>query len=379
MPIAALRLGVVGLGAVTQLVYEPILHRRADLFHVSAVAELSATVRNAIADRLGVTADRRHGSVESMVAAGGLDAVLVLSSGSHGKVVDAATAAGLPVFVEKPLAWTHAELDQLAPRTRLIQVGYMKRFDPAYQRLQEVLAVNTDAIRAVEVTVLHPADTRQIAFRGGDLLTATDIPLDVRSELSTRSAELEYQALGDAAGRLGGVYSGVLLGSLIHDLAVLRPLVGDPQNLTWARVWPDGWDQERLSVGVDSDLAGGGQLSMRWHYIADYPAYDETVRIHTETATYTLNFPAPYLLHAPTVLTITNADGRQINSRHSISHVEAFEAQLEDFHTTVAGEHEPVIGIDEARADVITCQRIASALAANLGLTVGGEAAKEMP
>jgi hypothetical protein len=54
--------------------------------------------------------------------------------------------------------------------------------------------------------------------------------------------------------------------------------------------------------------------------------------------------------------------------------VEAFEAQLEDWHAGVTGGRPPAIGIDEARADVSTCQRIAAALAGGLGLPVGGEA-----
>jgi myo-inositol 2-dehydrogenase/D-chiro-inositol 1-dehydrogenase len=377
MPLATLRLGIVGLGAVTQLVYEPILRRRTDLFHTAAVAELSPTARHTIGLRLGVAAKRRHGSVEEMVTAGGLDAVLVLSSGSHGQVVEVASAAGLPVFVEKPLAWTHGELDQLEARAHLIQVGYMKRFDPAYQRLQELLTT-AGPVRAVDVTVLHPADARQVTFRGGDLVTAVDIPAEVRANQAMRSAELERQALGDdAATTLGGVYSNVLLGSLIHDLAVIRPLVGNPQEITWARVWPFDWDQDRLSIGVDSDLVGGAQLTMRWHYIADYPTYDESVRIHTESGTYTLNFPIPYLMHAPTVLTVTSAQEGRIDAQTSISHLEAFELQLEDFHTTVIDQRPPTIGIEEARADIVTCQRIASALAASLRLSIGGEAAKD--
>ncbi|MDT7631551.1 MAG: myo-inositol 2-dehydrogenase / D-chiro-inositol 1-dehydrogenase, partial [Pseudonocardiales bacterium] len=48
-----LRLGIVGLGAVAQLVYEPILARRRDLFEIVGVAELSRAVRDAVGGRLG--------------------------------------------------------------------------------------------------------------------------------------------------------------------------------------------------------------------------------------------------------------------------------------------------------------------------------------
>ena len=371
---APVRLAVVGLGAVAQLVYEPILSRRRDLFHIAGVAELSPAVRDTVGDRLGVAPAHRYGSVGELLAGVEVDAALVLSSGSHGAVVDAVTAEEIPVLVEKPLAWTHAELDRLAGREQLIQVGYMKRFDPAYQKLKALLAEEAAPIRAVEVTVLHPSDARQISFRGGELARATDLPAALARDLEASSSALRADALGDAAGTLGWVYSDVLLGSLIHDLAVLRPLVGDPRRISWARLWPERWGPERLSVGFDADLAGDAQLSLRWHYLPDYPRYRETVRIHTEAGSYTLVFPSPYVLHAPTELTVTTAAGEYPEARRSLSHVEAFEAQLENFHGLVTGGRAPSIGVDEARADIITCQRIAADLAASLAMPVGGEA-----
>ncbi|HWN34759.1 MAG TPA: Gfo/Idh/MocA family oxidoreductase [Pseudonocardia sp.] len=375
MPDSPVRLGIVGLGAVAQLVYEPILARRRDLFEIVGVAELSAGVRHAVGGRLGVPPTGRHSSVRELLAAGGLDAALVLSSGSHGAVVDAVTAEGIPVLVEKPLAWTHAELDGLADRAALVQVGYMKRFDPAYRRIAELLMGGGSAIRAVEVTVLHPSDARQIAWRGGGLARAGDVPAQRLADGAAESEALCARALGPAAETLGWVYSDVLLGSLIHDLAILRPLVGDPLEIGWARLWPDGWHPERLSVGVDAGLAGGAQLSLRWHYLPDYPSYTETVRVHTETGSYELTFPAPYLLHAPTELTVRTARGDTTELTSTTSHVEAFEAQLESWHAGVTEGRPPAIGIAEARADVTTCQRIAAALAGGLGLPVGGEAA----
>jgi Oxidoreductase family, NAD-binding Rossmann fold len=370
------RLGIIGLGAVAQLVYEPILARRHDLFEIVGVAELSRSVRDAVGARLGVAAGRRHASVEELLAGGGLDAVLVLSSGSHGAVVDAVTAEGIPVLVEKPLAWTHGELDRLAGRSTLIQVGYMKRFDPAYRRIAELLDGGGSAVRAVEVTVLHPSDARQVAFRGGTLARGTDVAPELAAAGQARAELLRARALGDSAAELGWVYSDVLLGSLIHDLAVLRPLVGDPRDIGWARLWPGDWHPERLSVGFDADLDGEAQLSIRWHYLPDYPSYTETVRLHTETESYTLTFPAPYLLHAPTLLSVTSARDGYTEVTGTTSHVEAFEAQLVDFHTTAVNGVAPAIGLSEARADLTTCQRFAAALAAGLGVGIGGEAAQ---
>ena len=65
-----------------------------------------------------------------------LDALVILTSGSHGPAVEAGVDAGLPVFAEKPLAFTLAEADAIEGRLaadpgRRLQVGYMKLYDPA--------------------------------------------------------------------------------------------------------------------------------------------------------------------------------------------------------------------------------------------------------
>ncbi|HWC46389.1 MAG TPA: Gfo/Idh/MocA family oxidoreductase, partial [Casimicrobiaceae bacterium] len=93
-----LRVGVVGLGAVAQAVHLPLLAKHPDLFELSALCDLSAGVRDTLGARYGVPAARRFASGEELIAAGGLDAVAVLTSGSHGALATAAARAGLVVF-----------------------------------------------------------------------------------------------------------------------------------------------------------------------------------------------------------------------------------------------------------------------------------------
>jgi myo-inositol 2-dehydrogenase / D-chiro-inositol 1-dehydrogenase len=369
------RLGIVGLGAVAQLVYVPLLARRPDLFRVVALADLSPGLRSSTGARLGVPEQHRFADVDSMLDAGRLDAVIVLTSGSHGAIAKAIADAGIPAFVEKPLAWTLAELDALRGHEAIVQVGYMKRFDPAVQRLQRLLAQDEPVVRSAEVVVLHPSTARQVAYWRGGLDTAADVPQEVRQRLRSESAAVVETALGPDAGRLGDVYWDVLLGSLIHDLAVLRPLVGDPVAVDWATVWPGDWTLDRLSVAAECSLAGGARLSLRWHYAEEYPEYRETVSVHAETGSYQLGFSVPYVLNLPTALTVTRGVDEDAETSTYRPRAASFEQQLEAFHAVAAVGEKPVIGIDEARADVVTCQRIAAAIAASSGVVLGGEAA----
>ena len=108
------RLGVIGLGAVAQAVHLPLLATLRDLFEVTAVCDLSDRLAVQVGDRFGLGGAARCRSAEELLDSGRVDAALVLSSGSHGTVAGAALGRGLPVFCEKPLAYTLAEADELA-------------------------------------------------------------------------------------------------------------------------------------------------------------------------------------------------------------------------------------------------------------------------
>lgn len=85
----------------------------------------------------------------AVVAADDVDAVLVTSWGpTHAEHVLNAIAAGKPVFCEKPLATTAedclriVEAEQAHGR-RLVQVGFMRRYDAGYRQLKEVIGAGT--------------------------------------------------------------------------------------------------------------------------------------------------------------------------------------------------------------------------------------------
>jgi len=371
------RLGVVGLGTAAQAVHVPLVTRRRDLFEITAVCDLSAGLAERVTDRFGLGQASRHRSVEDLLDGDRVDALLLLTSGSHGAVAAAALGRGLPVLCEKPLAYTLAEADTLAslagagpPR---LQLGYMKLHDPAVRRALGELAGDRAAPRAVEVTVLHPSQAGQLAHAGVVGPDPADVPAATAEELRLEAARLQERALGPAPAELGRLYTEVALGSLVHDLAVVRLLAGDPERVEHADAWPAGrWPP---SVAVDALLPGGVRLTVRWHYLDRYPAYREEVRLYHEEGSVALSFPSPYLLHAPTVLTVTGRDGDAVRVCEHRSTVEAFEEQLAAFHRLVTEGAPPAAGVAEGRADILTCQRIVKRLAARRGIELGGEAA----
>jgi predicted dehydrogenase len=371
------RLGVIGLGTVAQVVHLPLLAGLRDRFEVTAVCDLSAQLAARVSERFGLGGAARCRSSEELLDSGRVDAVLVLTSGSHGEMAGAALGRGLPVFCEKPLAYTLAEADELASlsgRTGApLQLGYMKLYDPAVQRAARELATAGATLRSVEVTVLHPSGSSQLDH-AGVVGPPGDVPSASRADLREQTARLCIQALGPgAAGALGRLYTEVLLGSVVHDLAVVRVLAGNPERVEYVDAWPDtAWE----SVAVEAVCPGGVRLGLRWHYLDRYPAYREEVRAHHERGSVALTFPSPYLLNAPTVLTVTDRDGDAERVRTHRSTVEAFQRELLAFHRLVTGGQPPAAGIVEGRADILTCQRIVRRLATGRGVELGGEAAR---
>ena len=376
-PPERVRLAILGLGAVAQAVHLPLLDRLADRFSIGAIADLSPSLVAVIGDRYRVPARARFDGLDGLLTADGIDGLLVLTSGSHGSAVIAGLDRGWAVFAEKPLAWTLAEADAIAeqlaadPACRL-QLGYMKLYDPAVVR-GVAAAASLGPVRSIEVTVLHPSERRQLSH-ARLLPPPTDVPAATIDSIRAEADRLRTLAVG-SSGDLARLYSDIVLGSIVHDLALIRAFASDPTGIDLVDTWPaERWPP---SVAIAGRLEGEARFAVRWHFLPDYAAYREEVRVVYEAATIELEFPSPYLLHAPTRLRITELEGDARRDRRYTSVGEAFEEELLAFHSLVTTGRQPLAGLHEGRADIVTSQRIAARYAVQLGLPINGEATSQ--
>src|SRR5207253_5378237 len=131
------RVGVIGCGMVAQAEHLQNLLQLSDRFEIAALADPSATVREAMGARYAVSCV--YTDYAALLDGGNVDAVVISApAATHADITVAALEAGVHVFVEKPLCITLADADRIiAARdraARIVQVGYMKRFDPAWER-----------------------------------------------------------------------------------------------------------------------------------------------------------------------------------------------------------------------------------------------------
>jgi myo-inositol 2-dehydrogenase/D-chiro-inositol 1-dehydrogenase len=123
---------------------------------VTVVTDIDAARAEAAAAPIGarVAVDGRE-----LIAADDVDAVLVTSWGpTHAEHVLGAIASGKPVFCEKPLATTAEDCLRIveaetAHGRRLVQVGFMRRYDAGYRQMKRVI----DSGRIGEPLIVHCA------------------------------------------------------------------------------------------------------------------------------------------------------------------------------------------------------------------------------
>jgi predicted dehydrogenase len=377
-----IRIGVAGLGAVAQSVHLPLIQRRWDLFELVAVADLSAQAAASVGGQFGVDAEHRYGTLSQMLdgqeeKAQRLDGVLLLTSGSHGAAAAECVRRGVAVFCEKPLAYSIAEIDDVqraeadADRPMLL-LGYMKEYDAAVRRLGARLP-DASLIRYVNVEVLHPSGQSQLEY-ANLRPPAGDVDAAALADVIEASNAVVRNAIGSDAPRpFAELYANVILGSLIHDIAVVRHLFGGIRDVETATWWAK--DDRPGSLEVSGTISDAARIHLHWHYLEDYPRYRETVTVHHTTGSLELEFTVPYLLNAPTELRVVSRDGDGESVEVIRDVAEAFECELVAFHAMVTNGIRPPTGSKEGRSDVLTGQAITAALARSEGVTVSGEVA----
>jgi myo-inositol 2-dehydrogenase/D-chiro-inositol 1-dehydrogenase len=138
----SLGIGIIGAG-VMGADHARTVARHVAGAHVAAISDIDPARANAAAAESG--APRVFADPHQVIADPGVAAVLVASpDATHAELVLACLAADKPVLCEKPLAASAEECLKIvaaeaALGRTLVQVGFMRRFDPAYVEMKATL------------------------------------------------------------------------------------------------------------------------------------------------------------------------------------------------------------------------------------------------
>jgi virulence factor len=135
--VSATRVALIGLGDIAEKAYLPVLATRADIAVVLVTRNAETLHRIGTQYRL----PEQYTDVDAALAAG-IDAAFVhTSTDSHVAVVTGLLSAGIPVFVDKPLAYRYddaARLVELSHSTgAALMVGFNRRYAPAYRDIAD--------------------------------------------------------------------------------------------------------------------------------------------------------------------------------------------------------------------------------------------------
>ncbi|WP_410535092.1 Gfo/Idh/MocA family protein [Streptomyces sp. KL2] len=158
-----MRVGVIGLGDIAQKAYLPVLTARPGLelhLHTRTRATLERT-----GEAHRIPGPQRHADLDGLIAAGPDAAFVHAPTAAHPAIVARLLEAGVPTYVDKPLAYTLAEserLVRLAGERRVpLAVGFNRRHAPGYA---QCLEHPRDLILMQKNRIGLAADPREVVY-----------------------------------------------------------------------------------------------------------------------------------------------------------------------------------------------------------------------
>jgi predicted dehydrogenase len=346
-----LRVGVIGCGLIAQVMHLPHLRDLHDLFEIDSICDISPSVLAAVGEEFGVS--RRFTRWQDVLAERP-DAVLVLTPGSHAPMVAQALREGIHVFVEKPLCYSVMEGKELLAAAEDSgahgMVGYMKRYDPAFERLLTEMKA-TDDLRLVRVTTLESPIAPYVLHH--PLIRANDAPREEVEALEADAESRARSALGTDDPALVRVYRAVLLDGLVHELNLLRATLGEPDELVFTSLH----ESEVTLVLSFGDV----RCVVCWVDLPGIARYEQEFAFYAPDRRLVLRFPSPFLRNMPTHLALEGGEvgtARSWANVETASYEEAFKSELREFYGCVVEDREPRTPIRDALRDVALCQSI---------------------
>lgn len=332
-----IKIGVVGAGGIAQVEHIPNLLRLSDKFELVGVCDPSATARNFIASRYNL----KTFEILDQLLAQPLDAILVASPDAlHKEHVLAGFSKGLHVFCEKPLSYAPSDIAEMIvardAAKKVLQVGYMKRFDPSFEKALELMPGSAKTLRHVSVEVNDP-DAWPFVRHHDTQAPGGDVAPELIAAVRTKQKEQVKRAVGKDLDELAyRGYTGAYSSALVHDVNAVHGLLeklGVPDGeVTGAQLYAGG----EGGNGTVRMLGGQAMWTMTHLTVPKLPHYRERITLYFDDASLELEFPSPYLNHQPTTLTLRKGDGHQLHtSEIRAGYEEAFIEELKGFWSSV--------------------------------------------
>lgn len=213
-----LRVGLIGAGRIGRVHAENLAYRIPEA-ELVAVSDIYVEAAGRLATELQVPAV--YQDPERVLDDGTIDAVLICSStDTHAQLIEDAAGAGKQIFCEKPIALDLAKIDRALAAVEAagvkLMVGFNRRFDPNFRRVQEIVASGEiGGPQILRITSRDPAPPpiEYVKVSGGIFLDMTIHDFDMARYLVGQEVESIYAVGGvmvdPAIGEAGDVDTAV--------------------------------------------------------------------------------------------------------------------------------------------------------------------------
>lgn len=350
------KVGLIGLGAVAQVVHLPVLRGLPAHFEVVAGCDVSMPLAQAVGERYAIP--QVYSSQDELLANEALDVVAVLNVDEyHAESTIAALQAGCHVLLEKPAALAQSDYDAMRHARdaagRQVMVGYMRRHAAAYTSLKAELGDLGSITHVAVRDIIGPND--YFIDQTTDVIGPGPALPDLRAARADRASHAIAESLGTATPAQARAFR--LLNSLSsHDLSALRGLVGQPQGVIAAAMSSDG--------SFISALLDFGTFKATFETGIDrVGVFDATIEIFTPERRWALHYDTPYIRHLPTGLIALTTNGEQLN-RLDVrpSYRDPYTNQWLKFHDALTGSGAFEETLEDAAHDLSLAIEIARRL-----------------
>ena len=241
-----MRIAVLGTGRMARL-RTPLLRDHAEVLLAGADPERTA----AVARECGA----RPATVDEALAAAPDGVVVASSTDRHAEQLLAAAELGVPVLCEKPIALTvedtRAAVEALDRAGAVVQVGFQRRFDPAFAAARE-RGVGTRYSMRITARDAEPSEEHYIHGSGGIFRDMHVHDFDLARWMTGREVATVY-----AVGAVRGFERFARHGDVDTTAIVLTMDDGMPVLIDGSRHDPRGYDVRMELLGSEDALVVG--------------------------------------------------------------------------------------------------------------------------
>ncbi|GAB4332248.1 MAG: Gfo/Idh/MocA family oxidoreductase [Candidatus Abyssubacteria bacterium] len=356
-----LRVGAVGCGEAIQALHIPALNSLAGKYRFYACNDASPEVTAEVASRTGA---KPFDNAFALIEDSNVDVVVIATPDPYHQdfALAACDARKKAVLVEKPLALNTRMAREVAHASQKtgvpVIVSYPHVYDPAVQRAMQLWG---------QPGLFKFGQFR--TFLGPNIkYTADDILQTIRPAVSDRwpglinqlaAATVSTETLGTAVEikHIAGYL--VLTGLVIHDIPVMRRLLGEPVKVEYACVRAMGSPMSEVGLAVDSILDYGlGRVYMQAEF-EEMKVTDWGFQLRRDDLHLEVKYPPTYAAAAPSSCKATyEKNGMTVEEVHGGRFENGFRCEWKHIYDVVTHAETPITPAHDAVKDLELVEEI---------------------